>query len=122
MWAGLWLFGLEAKQIATADTVGHRCECGIKRGLIFKVSIFTAHHLRDAPRNVPVEAPDRGPKGDQQVEVLTRRQGFQVLRKPPSQRRESEATNKRIGGGKLPHEIQSRRRHAAMISAFADQE
>ena len=82
MWAGLWLFGLEAKQIATADTVGHGCECGIKCSLIFKFSIFTAHHLRDAPRNVPVEAPDRGPKGDQQVEVLTRRQGFQVLRKP----------------------------------------
>jgi len=122
MWTRLWLFGLEAKQIATSDTVGDGCECCIKCGFILEFSIFTAHHRRDALRNVPVEAPDRGSKGDQQVEALTRRQSFQVLCKPPAQWRESEATNKRVTGGKLLHEIQSRRRHAAMIAAFADQE
>src|SRR3984957_1494404 len=122
MGAGLWLFGLEAKQIATSDTVGNGCEGGLKFNFIPEFSILTPHHRRDAPRDVPLEGPYRGAKGDQQVEVLTRRQGLQVFRKPPSQRRESKATNKRVTGGKLLHEILSGRRHAAMISAFADQE
>src|ERR1700722_5209268 len=118
----LWLFGLEAKQIATSDTVGNGCECGIKCSFILGTSICTSHPRPDGLRDVPVEGPDRGAKGDQQVEVLTRRQGLQVFPKPPSQRRKSKATNKRVTGGKLLHEIQSVRRHAAMISAFADQE
>src|SRR4029077_11292902 len=122
MLAGLWLFRVEAKQIATVNAVGNGCECGIKCTLIFESSILPTHHLRDAPRDVPLEAPDRGPKRDQQVEVLTRRQAFQVLSKPTAQRRECEATNKRVTGGKLLHKIQSCRRHAAVISAFADQE
>src|SRR5580658_7841539 len=122
MWARLWLFGLETEQIATSDTVGNGCECGIKGSFILEFSIFTSHHRRDAQRDVPAERPNRGANGDQQVEVLTRRQGFQVLRKPASQRRESKATNKRVTGGELQHEIRSGRRHAAMISAFADQE
>ena len=122
MWAGLWLFGLEAKQIATADAVGDGRECSIECSLILEFSIFTAHYCRDVLRNVLTKAPDRGPKGDQQVEVLTRRQGFQVLRKPPSQRRESKTANKRVTGGKLLHEVERCRGHAAVISVFADQE
>src|ERR1700733_7310837 len=122
MWAGLWLFGLETEQIATSDTVSNGCECGIKRSFILEFSIFTSHHRRDAQRDVLVKGPNRGADGDQQVEVLTRRQGFQVLRKSPSQRRESKATNKRVTGSELLRETQGGRRHAAMISAFADQE
>jgi hypothetical protein len=74
MWAGLWLFGLETEQIATSDTVGNGCECGIKCSFILEFSIFTTHHRRDALRDVPVKGPYRG------ANPLLQRKGVQTIR------------------------------------------
>src|SRR5579871_440943 len=99
-------------------------DANVASNVVLSLNLLSSppHHRCDVLRNVLAQGPYARPKRDQQVEVLTRRQGFQVLGKPTSQRRKGKTTNKRVTRCKLLQEIRRPRCHAAMISAFADQE
>ena len=88
MWARSRMPGLEARQIATSNIVGHGCKCCIKVDLVFEFPAFTAHHIRDALRCTLAQHPYGSPEWNQEVKLLIGRRCSQVLYKLRSQWRE----------------------------------
>src|ERR1700730_2954932 len=122
MWARSRMPGLEAKQIATSNIVGHGCKRCIKVDLVFEFPAFTAHHIRDALRCTLAQHPYGSPEWNQEVKLLIGRRCSQVLYRLRSQWRECEAADKSIAHCKLLKNPRKGRSPTAVVPTLANKD
>src|SRR4029077_9215378 len=118
-----WTSRLKAEQIAPSNVVVDGCKRGIKRDLIFELTVFASHHFRDALPDVLLKHPDPSRERNQEIGFLIiRRVGSQTFDKLRPQRRERETAHQRVAHRQLLKYVSKVRHTAAVVAALANQQ